>query len=104
MVNASILGIDFGTQYMKIAIVRPGSPFEIVTDLSSKRKTPSAIIFDENTRTFGYDALSAGARKPENVFIRMARLLGQGPSSTVAKEFKELKFPYVCKIPKGCWI
>ena len=98
MVNASILGIDFGTQYMKIAIVRPGSPFEIVTDLSSKRKTPSAIIFDENTRTFGYDALSAGARKPENVFIRMARLLGQGPSSTVAKEFKELKFPYEFKL------
>ena len=97
MVNASILGIDFGTQYMKIAIVRPGSPFEIVTDLSSKRKTPSAIIFDENTRTFGYDALSAGARKPENVFIRMARLLGQGPESTFATE----RNTWSVKFPKG---
>ena len=51
--NASILGIDFGTQFMKIAIVRPGSPFEIVTDLSSKRKTPAAVIFDDSTRTYG---------------------------------------------------
>ena len=98
IVNAAILGIDFGTQYMKIAIIRPGSPFEIVTDLSSKRKTPAAIYFDENTRTFGYDALNAGAREPGNVFIRMARLLGQGPQSTFAEEFKELKFPYEFKL------
>ena len=97
-VDASILGIDFGTQYMKIAIVRPGSPFEIVTDLSSKRKTPSAIAFDDSTRHYGYDALNLGARKPRNVFQRMNRMLGQGPESDFAKEFEELKFPYVFKL------
>ena len=98
VIDASILGIDFGTQYMKIAIVRPGYPFEIVTDLSSKRKTPSAIVFDENTRSYGYDALSMGARKPRNVFQRMARIIGQGPESTFSNEFKELKFPYEFKL------
>ena len=96
--NASILGIDFGTQFMKIAIVRPGSPFEIVTDLSSKRKTPAAVIFDDSTRTYGYDALTLGARKPKNVFMRMSRLLGQGPKSDLVNEFKELKFPYEFKL------
>ena len=94
----SILGIDFGTQFMKIAIVRPGSPFEIVTDLSSKRKTPAAVIFDDSTRTYGYDALTMGARKPKNIFLRMARMLGQGPESTFASEFEELKFPYEFKL------
>lgn len=96
--NASILGIDFGTQFMKIAIVRPGSPFEIVTDLSSKRKTPAAVIFDDSTRTYGYDALTLGARKPKNVFMRMSRILGQGPKSDLVNEFKELKFPYEFKL------
>ena len=96
--NASVLGIDFGTQFMKIAIVRPGSPFEIVTDLSSKRKTPAAVIFGDSTRIYGFDALTLGARKPKNVFMRMSRLLGQGPNSDVAAEFKELKFPYEFKL------
>lgn len=96
--HASVLGIDFGTQFMKIAIVRPGSPFEIVTDLSSKRKTPSAVIFDDSTRTYGYDALTMGARKPKNIFLRMSRMLGQGPKSTFASEFQELKFPYEFKL------
>ena len=98
IVNASVLGIDFGTQYMKIAIVRPGSPFEIVTDMSSKRKTPSAIAFDDSTRNYGYDALNLGARKPKNVFQRMNRMLGQGPESEFTKEFEELKFPYEFKL------
>lgn len=98
IVHGSVLGIDFGTQFMKIAIVRPGSPFEIVTDLSSKRKTPSAVIFDDSTRTYGYDALTMGARKPKNIFLRMSRMLGQGPKSTFASEFEELKFPYEFKL------
>ena len=97
-VQGSVLGIDFGTQFMKIAIVRPGSPFEIVTDLSSKRKTPSAVIFDDSTRTYGYDALTMGARKPKNIFLRMSKMLGQGPKSTFASEFEELKFPYEFKL------
>ena len=98
VVDAAVLGIDFGTQYMKIAIVRPGSPFEIVTDLSSKRKTPSTIAFDDSTRVYGYDAINLGARKPKNVFQRMSRLLGQGPESEFSKEFEELKFPYEFKL------
>ena len=52
VVDAAVLGIDFGTQYMKIAIVRPGYPFEIVTDLSSKRKTPESEHSGEKTSKY----------------------------------------------------
>ena len=41
----NVIGIDFGSDTMKVAIVQPGAPMEIVTNLQSKRKTPTAISF-----------------------------------------------------------
>ena len=37
--NALVIGVDLGTEFMKVALVKPGRPFEIVLNGFSKRKT-----------------------------------------------------------------
>ena len=39
LASSNVIGIDFGTEFMKVALVQPGSPLEIVTNTVSKRKS-----------------------------------------------------------------
>jgi hypoxia up-regulated 1 len=52
--QANVIGLDFGTEFMKIAIVQPGSPLEIVTNLQSKRKTETVVTFYKGDRFYGW--------------------------------------------------
>jgi hypoxia up-regulated 1 len=54
MVQTIVMGIDFGSQYFKIALVRPGG-VDIVVNEQSARKTQSVIAFriDNLERLFG---------------------------------------------------
>ena len=31
--NGAIIGVDLGSKYFKVALVKPGTPFEIVTNV-----------------------------------------------------------------------
>ena len=62
--NAQLIGIDTGSQYFKVALVKPGSPFQIVTNVHSKRKTATILGFDEAERRFGGDAVTLASRRP----------------------------------------
>jgi hypothetical protein len=42
-VNANVIGFDFGSTFFKITLVKPGSPFSIVENLTSKRKTETMM-------------------------------------------------------------
>ena len=44
-VHSTVLGIDFGTEYIKSSLISPGRSFLILEDTTSKRKTPSSVIF-----------------------------------------------------------
>ena len=76
--SKSILGIDLGSLYMKVALVRRNSPLEIVTNMHSKRKTEQMVLFDAGSRFYGADASSLLARKPHLTPTQMSVLLGRG--------------------------
>ena len=76
--NGSLLGIDLGHQFFKVALVKPGTPFEIVTNVHTKRKTQSIVGFDNGERLFGGDAKTLSGRRPHLVFDGVRRLLGRG--------------------------
>jgi hypothetical protein len=42
-VNGNVIGFDFGSTFFKITLVKPGSPFSIVENLTSKRKTETMM-------------------------------------------------------------
>ena len=85
---ANVIGIDFGSDTMKVAIVQPGAPMEIVTNLQSKRKTPTAISFYRGERLFGADATAIIARKPDLTFVKLNRILGKSVKHDVIKQMK----------------
>ena len=76
----SVLGVDLGAMYMKVALVRSGSPLEIVTNLHSKRKTEQMVLFDQKQRFFGADANGLLQRKAHLTPTSMAELLGRAES------------------------
>ncbi len=84
--SSAVLGIDFGTEYIKAVLVKPGIPLDIVLTKDSKRKEASAIAFKPGTsstgggsfpeRLYGGDALALAARYPADVYPNLKPLLG----------------------------
>jgi hypothetical protein len=52
---ASILAIDYGADTMKVALMKPGVPFDVVLDRDSKRKIASVVGWKGEDRLFGQD-------------------------------------------------
>ncbi|XP_073985997.1 hypoxia up-regulated Grp170 co-chaperone protein isoform X3 [Rhodnius prolixus] len=96
--GVAVMSVDFGSEWMKIAIVSPGVPMEIALNKESKRKTPVAIAFRDGERTFGEDAMAVGVRFPKNCYAYLLDLLGKKVDSPIVKLFQQ-RFPYYHIIP-----
>ena len=100
---SAVLGIDLGTGYLKAALVKPGSPLEIVLTKDSKRKEAAALAFKPSRaqssnpdalpeRLYGADALSLAARFPADVYPSLKSILGVPFDDGAVKEYSNL-FP-----------
>src|SRR4051812_12219073 len=88
------MSIDLGSEWMKVAIVSPGVPMEIILNTDSQRKTPLVVAFRDGERFVGDAALTVGVRFPEKAFTHFLDLLGKSSLQSVsAKKYKE-RFPY----------
>jgi len=94
VVQANVIGIDFASDSIKVAIVQPGTPLEIVSNFQSKRKTPTCVTFYRGERMFGADSYALMSRKPELTYSRIFRMMGRTPEHPLMKEFKDQYFPY----------
>lgn len=94
MGKANVIGIDFASDAVKVAIVQPGTPLEVVTNFQSKRKTPTCITFYRGERLFGSDSYALMGRKPDLTFSKLYRMLGRTPDHPVIKELPGQYFPY----------
>lgn len=74
--KAAVIGIDLGNQYFKSTLVKPGSPFTIVENIASKRKTPTAVGFTSEQRVYSLDAIMQSSSNPVNTFTYVLKLLG----------------------------
>eukprot|EP01035_Chromulina_nebulosa_P055221 gene55221-75668_t len=93
-VHANVIGIDFASDALKVAIVQPGTPLEIVTNFQSKRKSPTCISFYRGERLFGSDAYALMGRKPELTFAKFYRMLGRSADHPLVQEVLKQYFPY----------
>lgn len=107
--SAAVLGIDFGTLNIKAALVKPGTPLDIVLTKDSKRKEVAAVAFKPNRdeknkvvteegkfpeRAYGGDALSLQGRLPGEVFPNLKMLLGLQPGEEGDKTAQVYKQRY----------
>jgi hypoxia up-regulated 1 len=63
---AGVMGIDFGTDWFKVAVVKPGVPLETVLNKDSKRKTEAVISIRDGVRQFGSDAVTVVCKQYVN--------------------------------------
>uniref|UniRef100_A0A646QJH2 Hypoxia up-regulated protein 1 n=1 Tax=Hemiscolopendra marginata TaxID=943146 RepID=A0A646QJH2_9MYRI len=89
----AVMSVDFGSQWMKIAIVSPGVPMEIVLNKESKRKTPVAISFRNSEREIGDSALTQGVRFPLTTYTHLLDLLGKEVNNSMVELYKK-RFPH----------
>lgn len=92
--QCNIIGIDFASDSIKVAIVQPSTPLEIVSNFQSKRKTPAAVSFYRGERIFGSDATALQGRKPELTFSNIYRMIGRSIYHPIIQEFEKQYFPY----------
>ena len=50
---ASVIGLDLSADYLKVALIQSGVPFEIVPNFHSKRKTDMVVTFYKDQRFYG---------------------------------------------------
>ncbi|EKC99928.1 hypothetical protein A1Q2_05752 [Trichosporon asahii var. asahii CBS 8904] len=53
LVQGAILAIDYGAEFTKLSLVKPGTPFDVLLDRDAKRKISSVVGWKKNDRVFG---------------------------------------------------
>lgn len=53
---ASVLAIDYGSDWIKASLMKPGVPFDVLLNKDSKRKIQSSVGWKKADRLFGSDA------------------------------------------------
>lgn len=53
---ASVLAIDYGSDWIKASLMKPGVPFDVLLNKDSKRKIQSSVGWKKTDRLFGSDA------------------------------------------------
>ncbi|ESO05028.1 hypothetical protein HELRODRAFT_111473 [Helobdella robusta] len=87
------MSIDFGGEFMKIAIVKAGVPMEIVLNKESQRKTPAAVSIRDGERFFGEPAVNDAMRYPKTSYRYLHEVIGKDFDNPLVVEFKK-KYPY----------
>ncbi|CRH01650.1 heat shock protein 110, putative [Plasmodium relictum] len=74
--STSLLGIDFGNEFIKVSIVSPGKGFNILINNQSKRKITNVISFAGKSRSYDEEANIFSTKHPHLTLINSNSLLG----------------------------
>ena len=92
--SVAVMSIDLGAEFLKIAIVKPGVPMEIVLNKESRRKTPLAVsLRSSSDREFGEMAMSQAIKKPKTAYLYVTQILAKSLDSPAVKSYKE-RYPF----------
>lgn len=86
----NVVGIDFGSEWIKLAVVQRSAGVQIVLNEATKRKSPNALMFGQEQREFGDTAMV----KPHLAITHTRELLGKGYSKDVLEQYGPHYFPY----------
>uniref|UniRef100_A0A8C2FR84 Hypoxia up-regulated protein 1 n=1 Tax=Cyprinus carpio TaxID=7962 RepID=A0A8C2FR84_CYPCA len=85
----AVMSVDLGSEWIKIALVKPGVPMEIVLNKESRRKTPVAVSLKENERLFGDSALGVAVKNPKVVYRFLQSILGKPADNPQVAQYQK---------------
>ncbi|KAK3522023.1 hypothetical protein QTP70_021384 [Hemibagrus guttatus] len=87
--SVAVMSVDLGSEWMKVAIVKPGVPMEIALNKESRRKTPVAVCLKENERLFGDGAIGVSVKNPKVVYRYLQSLLGKTADNLQVEQYQK---------------
>ncbi|CEG73106.1 hypothetical protein RMATCC62417_08549 [Rhizopus microsporus] len=87
-VNAAVMSIDYGTEWFKVGLIKPGMPLDVVLNKDSKRKTQSVVTIRNNERVYGTDAISLAGRFPHLTYMNLKSIIGKKYNDPLVEEYK----------------
>lgn len=58
LAQAAVMSIDYGTEWFKVGLIKPGIPLDVALNKDSKRKTQAVVTIRDNERMYGSDAVA----------------------------------------------
>lgn len=89
LISPYMMGIDIGTEFFKVTVIKPGKPFMMLENLLSKTKTEFSVGLKDDEITYAYDALAKKAKAPANIFNYFSEFLGRRHNDSFVKEYME---------------
>ena len=89
LTSSYMMGIDLGTEFFKVTVIKPGKPFMMLENLLSKTKTELSVGLKDDEITYAYDSLAKKAKAPANIFNYFSEFLGRRYNDTFVKEYME---------------
>ena len=83
------MGIDLGSEFFKVTVIKPGKPFMMMENLLSKTKTENSLGLNNDEILYSYDSLSKKAKVPSNIFNYFSEYLGRKYNDSFVKEYME---------------
>lgn len=99
-----LMAVDFGSDFIKVAVTKPGKLPEIVTNEMTKRRTSAQVAFVNGNRLLGEEAAALSIRYPTKVYSRLRDLIGKparDPSIEALKKDSLLPFSVEADSQRG---
>ena len=87
LLSPYMMGIDLGSEFFKVTVIKPGKPFMMMENLLSKTKTENALGLKDDEITYSYDSLAKKAKAPANIFNYFSEYLGRRHNDSFVKEY-----------------
>lgn len=104
----SVLAIDYGSDFIKASLMKPGMPFDVLLNKDSKRKIRSSVAWKNGERLFGQDAFNIATRFPKDSYNSLKYLLGVPANAEVVTYYSSFAPPalapssrFTAAIPRG---
>eukprot|EP01083_Nonionella_stella_P318873 1167688_1 len=94
VVNGYVVGIDVGTTYSRIGVMRRGM-FELILNDYGNRMTPSVISFTDTSILVGDEVQNQRITNPQNTVYEFKRLMGQRYTTQIHDYFNTLPFQVI---------
>jgi len=90
VIKASVMAIDYGSEWYKVSLITPKIPLELVLNEESQRKTRSIISIVDDIRMFSNDAVSKFTKNPSQTFDFLKLLVGKKINDEEVKFYKSI--------------